>query len=220
MTLFAHEAKDQSLWSIVLEKAFAKLNGNYGRLIAGDPRDAALALVNAPSLQYSHTSTGTSMDELWERLLEHDVNNELMIFEMKSLYNGAKYNDCGLQSAHAYVVLKAIKLSNGARLVQVRNPWGREGYTCDWSDSSALWTDELRQEAGATPQAVNEGIFFMSLEDYFGQGQSTIISFDTTGWYQDYFLRLNDGETESPGKWSWCGETCTRHTMKVKSTVD
>ena len=41
---------------------------------------------------------------------------------------------------HAYVALKAIELSNGARLIQMRNPWGSERYKCDYSDSSTKWT--------------------------------------------------------------------------------
>lgn len=75
-------------------------------------------------------------------------------------------NGCGLLTGHAYVVLSAVELSNGAKLVKLRNPWGSERYKCDYNDSSALWTKELRQEAGATPEAVNEGIFFVTIEDY------------------------------------------------------
>ena len=42
--MFSHVAEDESLWGVILEKAFAKLNGNYSHLIAGDPRDASRAL--------------------------------------------------------------------------------------------------------------------------------------------------------------------------------
>ena len=100
----------------------------------------------------------------------------------------------------------------------MRNPWGVERYTCDYSDESPLWTSELRAEVGATAEKVNEGIFFMTVEDYFEQGLSTVISYDTTGWFRDHFLMLDD-QSNSPGKWSWCGETCTRHVMEVSSSV-
>ena len=89
-------------------------------------------------------------------------------------------------------MLKAIELSNGARLVKLRNPWGSERYKCAYSDTSHLWTPELRKEAGATETAVNEGIFFMRIEDFYNMGQSTVISFDTTNWFYDYFLMLDD----------------------------
>ena len=71
---------------------------------------------------------------------------------------------------HAYVALKAIELSNGARLVQIRNPWGSEQYKCDYSDSSDKWTPELRAEAKSAEKADNDGIFFMTIEDFYKMG--------------------------------------------------
>jgi len=96
----------------------------------------------------------------------HDVNYELMFFNSKSDYDGSDINNCGLTVSHAYVVLAAVELSTGERLVKVRNPVGREKYTCAYSDDSPLWTRSKRVEAGATAEAENEGIFFMSVEDY------------------------------------------------------
>ena len=103
-----------------------------------------------------------------------------------------------------------MELSNGERLVKMRNPWGSERYRCDYSDGSSKWTPELREEAGATATVVNDGVFFMTMRDYLSQGLATIVSYDTTNWHSDYFLMLND-TTDSPGSWSWCGATCTRH---------
>lgn len=116
------------------------------------------------------------------------------------------------------MVLSAHELSTGDRIVKMRNPWGYERYICDWSDNSSKWTPELRQEAGATDNYVNDGIFFMDITDYKTQGLATLISYDTTDWHNDYFLMLND-ETDSPGSWSWCGATCTRHLVDVTSEV-
>ena len=132
---------------------------------------------------------------------------------------GAKRNSCGLQGGHAYVVLSAVQLSNGARLVRVRNPIGKEQYKCAYSDSSSLWTPELRKEAGITEQAINDGIFFMRVEDYLVQGGATIISYDTSGWHHDHFLMLDD-KKEQNGSWNWCGKTCTRHYLEISSSVE
>lgn len=57
-------------------------------------------------------------------------------------------NNEGFVSNHAYVILGVKQLSNGVRLVKLRNPWGSERYTGPWSDNSDLWTDALRAEAG------------------------------------------------------------------------
>ena len=46
----------------------------------------------------------------------------------------------GLVSGHAYSLLAAKELSNGVRLVKLRNPWGRFEWKGAWSDNSELWT--------------------------------------------------------------------------------
>ena len=55
-----------------------------------------------------------------------------------------------------------------------------------------MWTPELKQEAGAKVEAEDDGIFFMTIEDYYRQGIVTVVSFDTTDWFEDHFLMLDD----------------------------
>ena len=190
-TLFAHITEDQSMWNVILEKAFAKLAGNYQHLVSGDPREATRTLTGAPSLYFRHDRDDVDADFLWNQMLKHDMTDEMMF--LNTHWDGLTlYDECGIQMGHAYVALRAVELSNGARLMQMRNPWGSERYTCAYSDTSDLWTPELREEAGATETAVNEGIFFMTIEDYYNVGHSTIYSYDNQNWYHDYFLMLND----------------------------
>ena len=76
------------------------------------------------------------MEAIWSELIKHDANNELMFFNTPVFPDGAETNACGLTTGHAYVVLSAKEMSNGARLVKLRNPWGEERYTCAYSDES------------------------------------------------------------------------------------
>ena len=146
----------------------AKLLGNYEHMFTGDPREATRTLNGSPSLYHRHSEDGMTAEFLWNELLKHDANNEMII--LNTLQDVPPNKDCGLHKGHAYVALKALKLSNGARLVQMRNPWGKEGFRCAYSDSSDKWTPELRAEAGATQIETNDGIFFMTIEDYHEQG--------------------------------------------------
>ena len=42
---------------------------------------------------------------------------------------------------------------------------------------------------------------------------------DVDGWSSDYFLMLDDSTSEA-GSLPWCGESCTRHTVTVKSDIE
>lgn len=158
------------------------------------------------------------MEDIWSELITHDTNNEMIFFNTEISTDGSEFNACGLVTGHSYVVLTAKELSNGDRLVKVRNPWGEEGYNCAYSDESQRWTPELREEAGAKATPEDDGIFFMTIEDYYNQGLVTIISFDTTDWFEDHFLMLDDKTTPN-GEWEFCGPTCTRHIIEVTSSV-
>jgi len=54
----------------------------------------------------------------------------------------------GLVSDHAYSVISAYEVDHKGgqklRLLKLRNPWGHQEWTGDWSDESPKWTAELR----------------------------------------------------------------------------
>lgn len=183
---------------------------------------AARTLAGSPSLHLRHSSSSVTKEGLWDKITKHDATNEMM-FLLTPGSSDTQVNSCGLVQNHAYTVLSGVTLSNGVRLVQVRNPWGSERYMCDWSDSSPKWTLQLKNEVMEKTDnyegRINDGIFFMQLEDYYAQGMATQISFDTDGWTQDYFLMLDDQTTNSAGAWNWCGAECTRHVLTVTSDV-
>eukprot|EP00494_Astrolonche_serrata_P023274 UN23532 len=51
------------------------------------------------------------------------------------------------------------------KLVKLRNPWGKGEWTGDWSDSSKLWTPELKRQVNLNTNA-KDGIFWMSWADF------------------------------------------------------
>lgn len=71
-TLFAHLTDDQSMWGSILEKAMAKVHGNYQHLVSGDPREATRALNGSPSMYYIHEKDYVTVDFLWEEMYKHD----------------------------------------------------------------------------------------------------------------------------------------------------
>ena len=53
-TLFAHIGDDNSLWTLILEKAFAKYHGNYKNIALGMPQNAFRALNGSPCSKWYH----------------------------------------------------------------------------------------------------------------------------------------------------------------------
>ena len=50
--------------------------------------------------------------------------------------------------------------------------------------------------------------------------EDTVESFKTKDWASAKFLKLDDKSVEeNPGRYSWCGDKCTRHTLNLKSSV-
>jgi len=53
--IFARVSKDGALWGPLLEKGFAKLQGNYENIVGGDPITSIAILSGAPGTRYHHS---------------------------------------------------------------------------------------------------------------------------------------------------------------------
>ena len=187
-TLFSKVAHDGAMWMPILEKAFAKYHGNYMHIEAGWPIESARTLYGAPGLNISHSNV--SVDELWESLSLHDGKDDIIQAASPGSSDAYKNSD-GLYNGHAYTTLGVVTLSNGVRLVRVRNPHGVDSFHGRWSDDSDLWTDQFKAEADFQYNK-EDGKIFMQLEDYHAQMTTTMVNYATEGWGYDYFLKIND----------------------------
>ena len=169
--MFTHLADDGALWASLIEKAFAKYWGNYGHIAGGDSVMAVRTLMGTPYEYMRHTAKPTDadyaqkIDELWKWLLEH-ANGDSICNCGTHGNDDTKKDESGIVQGHAYTLLKAVELSNGVKLVQARNPWGRDSYHGDWSDNSDKWTPALAAEAGFVKDR-EDGTIFMELHDYY-----------------------------------------------------
>ena len=89
----------------------------------------------------------------------------------------------GIIEGHAYAVLNFQEFQ-GARLLEIRNPWGNVEWKGAWSDSWSGWTPEARAQLSV--HRANDGLFWMALEDfleYFGNIQFLALR---PGWVQQH----------------------------------
>jgi len=99
-------------------------------------------------------------DELWEIVLSGTKNKDPMAA-------ACQVSHYGLIAGHAYGILEGICLTNSAgncvhKLIQMRNPWGKDQYTGPWSSDSSEWTPEWKTQAKLSE--ATDGIFFVPLD--------------------------------------------------------
>lgn len=75
------------------------------------------------------------------------------------------HKHASLITGHAYSLIGTHTLSNGVKLVKVRNPHGREHYTGPYNDEDSRWTPALKKEVGLV-ENTQDGTFFLPVKDF------------------------------------------------------
>ena len=143
-------ANGNELWVLILEKAYAKLHGNYYHLRGGYASEGMMDLTGCPTAVFILSDPQVQQmarnDELWRLMRSWDEAGFLMsgsvAGEDRWSEAGINPNETlpnGLIPGHAYTILLAKDVQRH-RLIQLRNPWGSLEWTGDWSDSSPQWT--------------------------------------------------------------------------------
>ena len=173
----SNRGSNLELWVPILEKAYLKMCGGY---------------------DFPGSNSGVDLFSLtgWipERIFFPQDHNRIKDFETpfercwEKVFSASSYNDClismatskdlteeeassvGLYTAHAYAVLRIMQTSNGTRLVQLKNPWGRGGWNGKYSSNDKTsWNDtNLSKEVGYDAEAAakcDDGVFWITWAD-------------------------------------------------------
>ena len=127
---------------------------------------------------------------MWQTIYEANQKDYIMT----ATCSNAVY---GLTSGHAYTLYSAVMVDDDGKqvkLVQVRNPWGLEGYTGDWNDKDPRWTADLREKLGANDK--NDGFFFMPFKVF----KEAFSAYQVTQYSDAWQTTFKKG-TGQPGKY-------------------
>lgn len=162
MVFFARRATDGDFWVSYLEKAFAKVNGNYEAIGGGWQSEAWRIMTGAPSKFYmSNTIDSVSAfnviaDALYRGyLVGADTPGGTTLY--------------GLAGGHAHSVVGAYSLKDAYGNVQrillrIRNPWGADSYSGPWYDGDPNWTANYKAQVPYVNG--NDGYFFIEDVDF------------------------------------------------------
>ena len=175
------------IWVILLEKAWAKINGNFARIGCGGlPHEVFEVTTDAYSEMISIPDSSSStydeeIEELWQKLVRAQNAKYIM-----TAGTGCtdEHDEYGLSTGHAYTLTHVYDLFPGTRknvrLVNLRNPWGNGEWTGDYCDGSEMWentaiTKELNrlkreyyknEDTDLDFEENDDGEFFMTFEDF------------------------------------------------------
>lgn len=166
--VFMHSDESNEIWSALMEKAYAKLNGSYANLSGGTQGEAMEDMTGG---------LYESMD--MSKMTPKDVEKDLVKFAKRCCLMGCSITstqiegklDNGLITGHAYSVtdVDKVKLKTGEQpLVRVRNPWGNNyEWKGDWCDRSPKWNDVSDAEKKRLDVTfTSDGEFWMSIADF------------------------------------------------------
>ncbi|KAF9464916.1 hypothetical protein BDZ94DRAFT_1215779 [Collybia nuda] len=194
--LFARSETENETWVPLIEKAYAKLHGNYHSLDAGHTSEAIEDLTGGVS-SHIQTEDILDVDRFWtEELL--NVNQDRLFgchfypldTQRRRALDSQTAN--GLIANHAYSVLRAAEY-NGKRFLVIRNPWGRSEWTGPWSDGSKEWTREWLDALSALGHVFgNDGQFIMEYKDFLSYWQciNRTLLFDSTWVMSSHWLQV------------------------------
>lgn len=156
----------------MLEKAYAKLHGNYFQLRGGYTNEALIDLTGCPSCCYDFEDELIKMllqqNEFWELFKSFETEGFLMSAstpgEERFVEPGQVEDDDQLKPGHAYSIVQ-VKEVDENKLINIRNPWGNFRWEGDWSSTSSLWTTEIKKEVNPMLDE-NDGTFWMGFEDF------------------------------------------------------
>jgi hypothetical protein len=216
------------IWVLLLEKAFAKKLGSYCALVSGTEAFALRTLVGPSDDMYQlhakkrsfgsswYKSVASKMksnekvvtfrhavpapvikpEQIWQMLTNADANHFVMCCNFHT-------DTLGLERNHAFSLLKVYDIA-GFKLLKIRNPWGNDKeWRGDWSDQSDLWWQNPRVKAITGATKADDGIFFMSFEDFGKYAESVLIlpKSMTSTWQSR--KRVRDAvDDETPAKFS------------------
>jgi len=168
--------KTKNIWPIILEKAWAKANLCYENIITGNAAEAFEFLSAAPVNTFYHD---IHHDTLYQEIIAADrkdyiICTDITVTENSNLHYLSKM---GLITNHSYTIIDAEEVYGAdgkkIRLLKIRNPWGSNEWTGDWSDNSSKWTPELKKLLNFSQG--DDGVFWMDYNDFLKFYTSTHI---------------------------------------------
>ena len=189
---------NNEIWVLLLEKAWAKINGGYSKIIEGWPSEILSCLTGFNNAFLINDDYVDEVETLFYSL-ENYLNKTDSILLATTKNDNKKIEkemvEKNLIKNHTYIIEGTIEIMSKnqkkVKLLKISNPWGYREWTGDYSDKSNLWeniSEEIKKKY--IDKEKKKNIFFISIQDfvkYFFRTDICLIIFDCEG----YFFKTN-----------------------------
>ncbi|EPY40346.1 calpain-like cysteine peptidase [Angomonas deanei] len=190
---FARSKGDPAeIWVSILQKAYAKIFGGYGFIIAGDPMHALQDLSGFPCSSFDNAFVESTINETYElfnHLRSYSDRGYQLVFTAPTRPNimtarGAatcsskkqaetSYEKANILLGHTYAVVKVGYFEEfNLRLLRFRNPWpnGKTDWNGPWNKNDPNWQKHPEVANFFHFDEEDDGTFYMEwpdVQDYF-----------------------------------------------------
>ncbi|KAK2843395.1 hypothetical protein Q7C36_011610 [Tachysurus vachellii] len=167
--VFTKSAERNEFWSVLLEKAYAKLHGSYEALKGGNTAEGMEDFTGGVTEFYEMKEAPKELYKIMKKALDR---GSLMGCSIDALVPARLETRTvtGLVKGHAYSVTavgESVKKKSKVHLVRLRNPWGQVEWNGPWSDNSNEWESISKEDKEKLHlQNAEDGEFWMSFDDF------------------------------------------------------
>ena len=211
--LVTRPAPDNSLWPLMMEKAMAKMQGNYAHLNSGKSYRGIRLLRGGPFKRYEPKDM--TLDAIWDKLAEHFSHGDIVTASSMDGSDADQFAS-GVTKGHAFSVLGSKRLNNGDRVVIIRDPHGKDyAGNNKYNNASDVWTPALLEEI---PDGLaDDGKVYLPIETFKQDFDGLYANINTENMKFDYYLALDEKATE-PVHPTDPQKKGVKHSFKIVST--
>ena len=171
--LYGHCADHNEFWVPLMEKAYAKLHGNYEMLNGGQMTESLVDLTGGVSqkfhLRAPEIAESIEGGQFWKDLKKfHSLGFLLGCANTVKDENGNEeegMGNSGILFNHAYGI-QQIKEVDGLQLIRIRNPWGQGEWTGKFADEDEAWDDHKGLKEKLNYVFKSDGNWWMRYDDF------------------------------------------------------
>jgi hypothetical protein len=163
---------NNEIWVILLEKAWAKVNGGYTNIINGWPSELLTCLTGFPSnFIIIDEYENCNIDDIYFNISNYCNNSDCLIY-ITSRNDSKKNNEIdiekkGLIKGHVYFIISCFMITNNngdkIKLFEIENPWGNNDWKGLYSKKDSSWDNIIEEDK--KKYLNNSNSFYITLDD-------------------------------------------------------